>query len=265
MIKLVTKFLPIIGLLITTIAAGLVLPSPAFGQVTTAILEGTVLDDKGSSIPDVEVVARNQETGYYQIVYSSEKGKYRIPFLPPGMYEIRASRVSFSTVTKKDISLAVGQTTVIDFTLASSEIQEKEVLVEARTPMVDTKKSDLSVTVRAEQIEAMPLNSRNFLELAEIAPGAKVSTGGRGPVTTGAVNSRFISAFIDGGEFKSDGLGGVLGTSFGVTTNVVPEDAIREFQVITSLYKAEYSDASSGIINAVTKSGGNELHGSAFS
>ncbi|MBI3787240.1 MAG: hypothetical protein HY276_03195, partial [Ignavibacteriales bacterium] len=131
--------------------------------------------------------------------------------------------------------------------------------------MIDTKKSDLSTSVRTEQIASLPLNSRNFLELATVAPGAKGSTGGRGPVTTGAVNSRFISAYIDGGEFKSDGLGGALGTSFGVTTNLVPEDAIREFQVVTSLYKAEFSKASNGVINAITKVGTNDIHGTAFS
>src|SRR5437867_360596 len=247
-----------------TMATGLFFPSFAFCQVTTADIEGTVLDDNGNPAADVEVVARNQETGFYQIVSTSTTGRYRIVSLLPGLYEVRASHVNFNPVTKKNIELIVGQTAVIDFTMTGREIQEKEVVVEAEAPLIDLKKSDLSVAVRPEQILDLPLNSRNFLELATVAPGAKLSTGGRGPVTTGAVNSRFISAYIDGGEFKSDGLGGVLGTSFGVTTNIVPEDAIREFQVITSLYKAEYSQASNGVINAVTKIGGNEFHGTAF-
>jgi hypothetical protein len=265
MVKVGTRGFSFMFVLLLAASAGVILPRRAFGQVTTANVEGTVVDDKGTRVPDVEVVARNQQTGYYQIVYTAETGRYRIPFLPPGMYQLRAFRVGYAAVIKKDIQLTIGQTLLIDFTLQSSDIQEKEVVVEARPPLVDTKKSDISVAVRPEQIEALPLNSRNFLELASVAPGAKTSAGGRGPVTTGAVNSRFISAYIDGGEFKSDGLGGVLGTSFGVTTNVVPEDAISEFQVITSMYKAEYSDASNGVINAITKSGGNEIHGSAFS
>jgi hypothetical protein len=265
MVKLVTKRLTITLLSVFVVVAGLILPLSAFSQVTTANLEGTVVDEKGNPTPDIEVVARNQATGYYQIVYSAETGKYRIPFLPPGKYSVRASGVSYNVVTKTDVSLTIGQTTTIDFALTSNAIQQKEVVVEGRAPLIDTKKSDISVTVLPDQIASLPLNSRNFLELAQVAPGAKTSTGGRGPVTTGAVNSRFISAYIDGGEFKSDGLGGVVGTSFGFTTNVVPEDAISEFQVITSMYKAEYSDASSGVINAITKSGGNEVHGSAFS
>jgi hypothetical protein len=258
------KASPIVAICLLTIATSIFSSPRANGQVTTASIEGTVLDEKGIPAPDVELVARNQETGYYQITHSSEKGKYQITALIPGTYEVRARHINFNLVTKRNIQLVVGHTAVIDFSLTGRDIQEKEVVVEAQVPLVDTRKSDLSVSVRPEQILALPLNSRNFLELATVAPGAKISTGGRGPVTTGAVNSRFISAYIDGGEFKSDGLGGVLGTSFGVTTNIVPEDAIREFQVITSMYKAEYAKASNGVINAITKIGGNEFHGTAF-
>ena len=260
-----TRFIRIVAISLLTFIAGFCLLTPSFSQITTGNIEGTVLDEKGSPAPDVEVVARNQETGYYQIAYTSEKGKYRLASLIPGAYEVRARHISFNPVTKKNINLAVGQTVVIDFMMTGTEVQEKEIVVEAQAPLIDNKKSDLSVIVQPAQILSLPLNSRNFLELATVAPGAKTSTGGRGPVTTGAVNSRFTSAYIDGGEFKSDGLGGVLGTSFGVTTNIVPEDAIREFQVITSLYKAEYSKASNGVINAVTQTGTNELRGTAFS
>jgi hypothetical protein len=255
---------PLLVWCILTAEAGWLVPQRAAGQVTTANVEGTVRDDKENPAPDVEVVARNQETGFHRIVYSSEKGTYSISALTPGIYEIRASHISFNPVTKKDVQLLVGQTVIVDFSLTGKDIEAKEVVVEAPAPVVDPRKTDLSVSVRPEQILSLPLNSRNFLELATVAPGAKVSSGGRGPVTTGAVNSRFISAFVDGGEFKSDGLGGVLGTSFGVTTNIVPEDAIREFQVITGLYKAEFSQASNGVINAVTKTGGNKMSATAF-
>ncbi len=263
MIKFATTSLLITLSLMVSI--GVLFPTISFAQVTTANIEGAVRDEQGNPAVDVQIVAKNQETGYYQVTYSSAKGKYRVASLIPGMYQLSAQHVNFNTLIKKNIQLEVGQTAVIDFSLTGKEVQLKEVVVEAEVPLIDTKKSEISVTVRPEQIINMPLNSRNFLELALIAPFAKGSTGGRGPVTTGALNSRFISAYIDGGEFKSDGLGGVLGTSFGYTTNIVPEDAILEFQVITSLYKAEYSKASNGILNAITKIGSNELHGTAFS
>jgi hypothetical protein len=265
MVKFLTRFGPAVLFFVLAVAVSVCVTSKAQAQTTTANIEGTVLDEKGNPAADVEVVARNEETGYYQIVITSANGKYRVNSLTPGSYMVRASHVNYNMLTKKNIQLGVGQTAVIDFTLTSKDIQQKEIVVEGYAPLIDTKKSDLSVSIRSEQIQALPLNSRNFLELAAIAPGAKSSTGGRGPVTTGALNSRFISAYIDGGEFKSDGLGGALGTSFGFTSNLVPEDAIREFQVITSLYKAEYSKASNGVINAVTKSGTNEIHGTAFS
>lgn len=254
-----------VGVFALAVLCGLFQPQRARAQTTTSNVEGIVRDEKGQPLADVEVVVRNQATGYYQIVTTDQNGQYRAVELIPGKYLVRAAHLDYTTVMKDGVILTVGETAVVDFALGTKGIEEKEVVVEAHEPVVDTKNSDLSTSVGPAQISALPLNTRNFLELAEVAPGAKGSTGGRGPVTTGAVNSRFMTAYIDGGDVKSDNLGGAVGTSFGVTTNIVPEDAIQEFQVITSLYKAEYTDASNGIINAITKSGGNEIHGSAFS
>ncbi|MCL4509909.1 MAG: TonB-dependent receptor [Bacteroidetes bacterium] len=233
-------------------------------QSTTSDVAGIVRDQKGQPVPEVQIVARNKATGSYRITYTDDRGGYRIGYLTPGTYQVIAEHLNYARAIHDNVRLLIGQTDEVDFSLISKDIQASEVVIEANAPLINVKKSDISVTVQPEQIESLPLNSRNFLELATIAPGAKSSTGGRGPVTTGALNSRFITAYIDGVDFKNNDLGGVLGTSFGVTTNIVPEDAIQEFQVITSMYKAEYSGASNGIINAITKSGGNEFHGSAF-
>ena len=262
--KLVKGSAMLIGIVLCVLLAGGLVPAKVAAQVTTADITGKVTDQNGTPAEDVEVIARNQETGNYQITYSAANGEYRLHLLPPGVYQVMARQLNFDTMTKRNIRLDIGQTSIVDFALTPKGVVEKEIVVEAEAPLIDTKKSDLSVVVQPEQIENLPLNSRNFLELAEVAPGAKVSTGGRGPVTTGALNSRFISAYIDGGDFKNDDLGGVVGTSFGFTTNIIPEDAIQEFQVITSMYKAEYATASNGIINAITKTGTNEFHGSAF-
>jgi hypothetical protein len=263
--RFLRRSVPVFGGTLLMVAVAIFTSPLAYGQVTTGSIEGTVHDENGKPAQDVEIVAKNQSSGYYQIAYTSDNGKYRIPSLTPGTYQIRAANLNFAPLTKTGIHVEIDEVSIIDFSLTSKGIQEKEVVVEARAPIVDTKNSDLSTAVRPEQINSLPLNSRNFLELASVAPGSKLSVGGRGPITTGAVNSRFITAYLDGGEFKSDGLGGVLGTSFGVTTNIVPEDAISQFQVITTMYKAEFSSASNGVVNAITKSGGNEIHGSAFS
>jgi len=233
-------------------------------QSTAADIIGIVRDESGKPIPEVQIVARNKATGSYRITYTDDRGGYRVGDLTPGTYQVIAEHLNYARLIRDNIRLLIGRTVEVDFSLISKDIHAAEVVVEAAAPLVNVKNSDISVTVQPEQIESLPLNSRNFLELATIAPGAKISTGGRGPITTGALNSRFITAYIDGVDFKNNDLGGVLGTSFGVTTNIVPEDAIQEFQVITSMYKAEYSGASNGVINAVTKSGGNEFHGTAF-
>ena len=263
--SLVKRWGMLLGVLACVVMGVGLLPVKLIAQVTTSEITGKVTDQSGVAAEGVEIIARNQETGNYQITYSAANGDYGVHLLPPGVYQVMARQLNFDTMIKKNIELTIGRTTVVDFRMNPKDVTVKEIVVEGEAPLIDAKKSDLSVVVKPEQIQSLPLNSRNFLELAEIAPGAKVSTGGRGPVTTGALNSRFISAYIDGGDFKNDDLGGVVGTSFGFTTNIVPEDAIKEFEVITSLYKAEYSKASNGMINAITKSGTNEFHGSAFS
>ncbi len=233
-------------------------------QTTTGNIAGKILDSNGSPLSEVQITALNQSSGALRGTYSNDEGGFRITALTPGVYKVTVDRIGYASVVRDNIHIMVGSTAELDFSLTSKDIISKEVVVEGKTPLIDTKKSDVSLEIQPEQIQSLPLNSRNFLELATIAPGAKVSTGGRGPVTTGALNSRFINAYIDGVDFKNHDLGGVVGTSFGETTNIIPEDAIQEFQVVTSMYKAEYSGASNGVINAVTKSGGNQFQGSAF-
>jgi len=239
-------------------------PASMYAQTTTGNISGKIIDTNGQPLSEVQIVAVNKSTGTIRGTYSNDNGIYRISSLTPGLYQVTADRVGFARTVRDNVSVLIGSTVQADFSLSTKNIVTKEVVVEATPPLIDTKKSAVSIEVRPEQIQSLPLNSRNFLELATIAPGAKTSIGGRGPVTTGALNSRFINAYIDGVDFKNYDLGGVLGTSFGETTNIVPEDAIQEFQVITSMYKAEYTGASNGVINAITKSGGNQFQGSAF-
>jgi len=233
-------------------------------QTTTGNISGKVKDSHGKPLAEVQIMAVNKSTGTVRGTYTNDEGEYRIALVTPGLYNVTAERIGYARTVRNNMRVLIGVTSEADFTLSSKNIVAKEVVVEATPPLVDTKTSAVAVEVRPEQIQSLPLNSRNFLELATIAPGAKTSTGGRGPITTGALNSRFINAYIDGVGFKNYDLGGVLGTSFGETTNIVPEDAIQEFQVITSMYKAEYSGASNGVINAITKSGGNQFKGTAF-
>ena len=170
-----------LGIAGCVLLVGGLIPAKITAQVTTAEIIGTVADQKGSPAEDVEVVARNEETGNYQITYSAANGEYRLHLLTPGLYQVMARQLNFDTMVRKNIQLLIGQTTVVNFALTPKGLEEKEVVVEAEAPLIDTKKSDLSVVVQPEQIQNLPLNSRNFLELAEVAPGAKVSTGGRGP------------------------------------------------------------------------------------
>src|SRR5262249_44069287 len=166
----------------------------------------------------------------------------------------------FGAQTQTDITLVVGQTIINDFTLQMAT--EEMVTVAAETPMVDVTKSSVGLPVKTEQIENLPLNSRNFQELASLVPGASPSpsydpTKKRiGGVTFAGATARGGTISIDGGSYDDDIVGGPVG--------LVPEDSIREFQVYTNRFSAEIGHAATGAINVVTKSGTNEFHGSAF-
>ncbi len=241
-------------------------------QVTTATISGTIRDETGAILPGVTVKVKNVETGITRTTITDDQGRYHAPNLALGDYEVQAELTGFQTGLRSGIKLTVGREAVVDFTLKVGEITEKVVVV-GEAPLVNTTSSMLSELVDDKKIRDLPLNGRDYVQLATLQPGVYINKSQSRPTTSsGAQRGRGLQISISGGRpsqnnFRLDGVnvsdhanntpGGAAGVNLGV-------DAIREFSVLTNTYSAEFGRSAGGVINAVTRSGTNEFHGSAW-
>ncbi|MBV8843161.1 MAG: TonB-dependent receptor, partial [Bryobacterales bacterium] len=238
-----------------------------WGQAATATITGTITDTTGASIPAAAISAKNDRTGITRSTQSDSQGRYNIPDLAIGEYEVQASKMGFQTIVKKNIVLEVGAAPVADFQLAVGQTSET-VNVEANVSQVETETSTVSSLVGESQMRELPLNGRNFEQLILLAPGAISYPAGGSSALVGRAPTFSISgarpeghAILLDGENLQDwwqrGSGAdVSGTQLGV-------EAIAEFQTMTNTYSAQYGGNGS-VVNAVSKSGTNSFHGSAF-
>src|SRR3989454_618400 len=236
-------------------------------QTVSASIQGIVTDSNGAAIVSAKVTARNIYTDASREIETDGAGRYLIPLLPPGEYEVLISAHGFKRELRQRIKLAVGQELVIDVTLSPGDIASQvNVLAEATT--VNTTSAAMSGLVNDKQIRDLPLNGRSFQQLAllqtgvtpALAAGSDV-VGGRTPkISVNGARPEQNNFLLDGTDInnvynKTPGsVGGVL---LGV-------DAVLEFQVLTNAYSAEYGRSAGGVVNAVTRSGTNAIHGSAF-
>ena len=230
----------------------------AFAQ--NAQITGTVKDQTGGVLPGVTITVKNVETGLVRTATSDGTGNYRVPALPPGVYSLQAQLQSFSSETRPDIVLVIDQTATIPFTLKPKAMTEA-VTVTGESPIVDVTASTVSTSVSNQQIQDLPVASRRWIDLGMLTPGTSQDNI-RGQFYRGNVN-------IGGGAREySNGVtvDGVNNTwaEMGEPRQNFAMDSIREFRISTSNYKAEYGLATGGMLSVVTKSGTNDIHGSAF-
>lgn len=244
------------------------LPSRALAQTTRATISGTVTDEKGALVPNAKVTVRNIDKNITRETTSDDGGLYRLRELEPGNYEVRVEAQGFAPEARGGIGLTVGQEAVIDASLKAGTVAG-EVLIQ-NAPLVETTTSALTFLVNSKQIEELPLNGRDVLQLATLNNGI-VSTAsntdaqaevGAGTTRLSSNGGRldFNAFYVDGTE-TSDAFGNSPG---GLGGGLLGVDALREFQVLTSNYSAEYGQGGGAIFNAVTKSGTNDIHGTAF-
>jgi len=244
-------------------AAALVLLScaTALAQQTTGNVTGRVLDQQGSAIPGATVTAKSPTTGFTRVETSDAEGVYRLTALPVGIYSITAELQGFTTHARPDIIVDVSQTLTIDFNLKVAALAET-VTVTGSTPLIETSSSSVGGIVDPKRIESMPLNGRQFANLAATIPGVGLGfhsdptkSTQYSPQIAGG-NGRNLNYQIDGGDNNDDTVGGLL--------QLFPLEAIQEFNFITARYKAEYGRSNGGVMNIVTKSGTNKVQGSFF-
>jgi len=239
--------------------------STALAQTTGGIL-GTVRDQTGAVVPGASVTIRNVETGTVRRAVSGTAGEYRAPNLAVGTYEVQVEQAGFQTSVRQGITLTIGREAVVDFNLQVGNVAE-QVTVTEEAPLIETTSATVGGVVDPQQIRQIPLNSRSFLELAPLQAGVTITETGEKSATKGfgaklsvsGTRAASHSFLLDGSRVNdgSDTIGSAAGTLAGVET-------VREFRVITNAYDAEYGRHSGAVVVAVTRSGTNEFHGSAF-
>ena len=236
-------------------------------QSTAATISGLVRDETGGVLPGASVSVLNVETGTVRTSISDDGGRYRVPLLDPGTYEVEAELVGFQTAVRSGITLQVGGQAVVNLTLSVGEISER-VVVQGEAPLVETTQTALSGLVDDKKIRDLPLNGRSFEQLALLQTGVTVyrhstqtAQNGTGTKMSIAGSRPSQNNFILDGVTINDSGNSTPGSAAGNNLGV---EAIREFKVLTSTYSASYGRSSGGVISVVTKSGTNQLHGSVF-
>lgn len=244
---------------------GWALPAPATAQTTTGRIEGYVRSGE-EAVAGAQVVARHVETNQQRQAGTGPQGQYVLPGLRPGTYEISVTRVGLGT-QRRTIQLQVGQTLEASFQMQQAAVAIEGLTVSA-TPVAESRTSEVATNVSAAQVQNLPTSDRNFLFLAELAPGVQLQEnrldGQRKTFSAGAQGPNQVNVFIDGASYKNDLLqGGVVGQDAS-RGNPFPRNAIGEFRIITQNFRPEYQKASSAIITATTRSGTNTWESSAF-
>ncbi|HEX6973594.1 MAG TPA: TonB-dependent receptor [Vicinamibacterales bacterium] len=234
----------------------------AFAQQTTGSITGRIVDAQGAAVPGVTVTGKNTQTGFTRVDVSDAEGIYRLNALPVGTYDLLAELQGFSKVENKGIVLNVGQTLDVALTMKVANMEET-VTVTGESPLIETRSSSVGGVVDVARIENLPLNGRQFANLAATLPGVGLGfhsdptkSSQFSPQVNGG-NGRNVNYQIDGGDNNDDTVGGLLQN--------FPLEAIQEFNFVTQRFKAEYGRSNGGVMNIVTKSGTNAYSGSAFS
>ncbi|NUO65235.1 MAG: TonB-dependent receptor plug domain-containing protein [Gemmatimonadaceae bacterium] len=239
----------------------------ARAQNTTGTVRGVVTGEGGAPLNTVQIGARNVESGVPRGTESRDDGTYVIAGLTPGTYDMTVRRIGFSPVTRR-VVVQIGATQIQNFTLTTQPTTLAAVAVIATAPVAETRTSEVATNVTTAQIEKLPTPSRNFLDLAALAPGVTVTedrvNGQFRTFSAGGQSANSVNLFIDGTSLKNDLTAGGIAGQDASRGNPFPRSAIQEYRVISQNFKAEYQKASSAIITAQTKSGGNTWSGNAM-
>jgi outer membrane receptor protein involved in Fe transport len=239
--------------LIAVLAAVLWLhPHAAIAQQETATIIGTITDAQRAALPGATISVKNVETGFARTGVSDAEGRFRIAAIPPGAYELSAELQGFGRSVRKGVNLTVGAESVINFELAVAGVTE-QLTVQADTPIVETTTSAVQSTIRREQIDLLPLAGRDYTGVIRLVPGAAANNSSYG---FGGSRGRSNTFNVDGVD-NSDEISGFAHQSPAL-------DSIQEVQVLVNGFKAEYGQASGGVVNVITRSGTNQFRGSTF-
>jgi len=245
----------------------------SWSQVVGGSITGTVKDDSGGAIPEAVVTVKNRETGTERKAVTDEAGRYAIFSIAIGRYDVVAEKTGFATGRHTGIELAVGQSVGIDLTLPVGEVQQAITIEEAPTP-VTLSTQQISGLVSERQVKDLPLNGRSYDQLVTLNPGivnyTSERSGGVGTSNSSVGNMFAVSGrrpqenlfLLNGVEYT--GASVINNTPGGASGQLLGVDAVREFNVVTDTYGAEYGKRPGGQVSIVTASGTNALHGTVY-
>lgn len=233
----------------------------ARAQQANANLEGVVKDGQGNALPGVEVTAKDTRTGIIRTAVAGALGRYRISALAPSVYEVTFKLSGFQTKIVTGLELFVNETKVLNADLEQAAVAE-EVVVVAELPLIEATKAEVSTVVTTKEVSSLPLLTRQFANLALLAPGTTEmdsydpTKNAMSHFSVGGFRGRAVYYSIDGADSKDNMVGGPV--------QIFTTEGVEEFSVATNQFKAEYGRSQGTIVTVLTKSGTNEFHGSLF-
>lgn len=255
------RFRQSLFLLVLVLVIGLAVSTPARAQINTVDLSGNVLDPQGKDVPGAKVTLKNLAIGATRSATSDDAGWYVLVGLPPGNYELAIEAKGFARLVNPTLVLTVGQSAVYDATLQIASATTT-VTVTGAAELVETHRSSVAETVDSRQINNLPINGRNYINFTLLTSQAgRDSAPSIGAAPTSGLNfsgqrARSNQVSVDGADAVDNSVNGIRST--------VSQEAVQEFQIIVSNYMPEFGRAMGGVVNIVTKTGSNTLHGNVF-
>ncbi len=245
--------------------AAALLTASALAQtdVTTSRVSGTVKDTDGGALPGVAVEAKNQGTGLTATAVTRSDGSYQVINLPTGMYTLTATISGFRSATRANVRVDIGTVPTVDFQLQLANVAES-VTVTSTAAVVEGTRTEAATTIQTEQLKSLPLNGRNYQDLVLLTPETRRDPEGRGSVLVSGQRGINTNTTLDGLDYDNGFFGGTFGSAEGRAPLSISEESIKEFTVIRNGASVEFGPSGGGVVNLITKSGTNELHGSAF-
>ncbi len=258
-VRFSARLVGLVALLVAFDPAG-----PLFAQSSLGAISGHVVDTSGGAVPGAAISIKNVDTGASRTAISGAAGGFTFPQLPPGTYAVTAELALFSPAKVTNVIVTVGGDKTVKLVLEPSGVQAS-VTVSSEAPLIETTKSEVSSVVNERMIQALPTNGRNFLDVVLSTPGVVKDNFRVGDLVFAGQRGTLNSIVVDGADNNNTFFGQALGrTGSGRAPYQFSLDSVKEFQVNTNAYSAEYGRAGGAVINVVTKSGTNEFHGNAF-
>lgn len=237
------------------------LSAAAQSQSTTGTIQGTVIDANGAAVAGANVDIKNLDTNLSKTLTTDEGGRFVALTLPPGRYSVSVAKSGFATAVAETVELTVGQTLNLPVSMKVSGVEERVTI--SSTPVVDTVKTESSTTINDRSVNTTPILGRKFEDLLTLTPGVSIVQGPDGDeINFAGQRGIFNNISLDGGDYNNGFFGEQLGGQRAAID--IPLDAVKEFQVVATGAAAEFGRTAAGVVNVISKSGTNDVHGSVF-